>query len=160
MCYSAPTFTGSRQNQPHINEFIIKGSPLSFHCQFDLLLKWLKSSVCNHPLERKKSLLRRTSCSFRWICGGWKKGGSAACFEVQVADVLIGVRLLPPSAIKPQHLYQPHYSPDNRRLKLWCGIIMSWGGLWECWLSPGTFLLLCEVILVQCCHFRLIWTEK
>lgn len=47
-----------------------------------------------------------------------KKGGSAACFEVQVADVLIGACLPSPSTINPR---RPHYLLDNRRPSLWCG---------------------------------------
>lgn len=134
MWYSVPTFTGSRQKQPQSNGLIITRFPLSFHCQFDtlfrhhtghLLLKWLRSSVCNHPLKKKEAI-EENILQFWWRCGG-RKRGSAPCFEVQVADVL-GVCLLPPSPTKPRQLHQSHYSLDKRRLNLWCGVIMgSWG---------------------------------
>lgn len=51
--------------------------------------------------------------------------GSAPCFEVQVTEILIGACLLPPSTINPRQLHQPHYLLDNRRLSLWCGVIMG-----------------------------------
>lgn len=70
--------------------------------------------------------MRRTSCSFWWWCGG-RKRGSAPCFEVQVADVVIGVCLLPLSLIKPGQLHQSHYLLHNRRLNLWCWVIMGSG---------------------------------
>lgn len=87
MWCSVPTFTSSRQKQPQSNGLIITRFPLSFHCQFDtlfrhhtghLLLKWVRSSVCNHPLKIKKAI-EENILQFRWGCGG-RKRGSAPCF--------------------------------------------------------------------------------
>lgn len=125
------------KKQPQTNGLIITRFPLSFHCQFDtlfrhhtghLLLKWRGSSVCNHPLKGKKRAIEQNILQFWWWCGG-RERGSAPCFEVQVADVLIGVRLPPPLAIKSQRLHRSHYLLDSKHLSLWCGVIKSSQGL-------------------------------
>lgn len=62
----------------------------------------------------------------RGVCvcgGGTKKGEGLHVLKSRRLTSLIGVRLLPPSAIKARRRHRSHDLLDSRHLSLWCGVI-------------------------------------
>ena len=119
-----------------------------FHCQFDTLfrhhmspsssfeqnrravgLKRFRLSDCEHQrreaIDRKSLHLKMSRVRMReWGHVGRKwEVHHVPCSEAQVADVLIGAYLCPPSTINPLQPHPSCYLLDSRHLSLWCGVI-------------------------------------